>query len=281
MALVFVPLPRAALAQELTPQEVVDKARQTYQSLRTLQAEGFVNDEIVSGGKLKRVEKSFKIKLGRPNLYLLEWYEDLPEGFTKTVIWNSGSSANYFSEKGDVRRSKDSDQDMFFDVAVESSGLTRSVPALFFRIQDFLAGMTDLKLEESEFVRGEECYVLTGKSDLSANHKLWVSKARFVIVKNEFVYDESGLGAMDTFSADKEIEKALKRPADKKRLERERAVMAKMSPGLDQFITPGVPGGKRAETYYDVILDAPLENKEFEFQMPLNTKFKKFFLKRD
>jgi len=99
-----------------------------------------------------------------------------------------------------------------------SGGAANTIPSIFFSFstsKGFLAQLTDLKFQQMETLEGEECYVIAGKSVVSAKDTLWISKARSLILKHEYSLERPA--GSDPFHkiSDKDLEEAIKAMGEK------------------------------------------------------------------
>ena len=168
---------------EPTAQEVIEKVQAMYRDLETYETKGSVVSNLILNGVENKTETSFLIRLKKPDLYLISWTEKSSEkpGKSKTdAVWKDGKQAYEYSSSRNAYAKAEDDRMAFSSVHYE-------VPPLFFPDLDLgypdLPRMKDARIDRTEVVAGEECYVITGSTEHRGGLTFWISKSRHFIVQ--------------------------------------------------------------------------------------------------
>ena len=179
-----------AFAQDITAGEIFKNVADTYERLHTYKAEGtIVSDMDIDGTKMK-VETSFSILLKKPNMYLISWTQsNMPMlgMFQSGTVWSDGTQPYlYMGVKNEYAKMK-SDEAALASAAGISGGAASTIPLLFLSVFKErpapFSWLKDPKVEKSEKVGEEDCYVISGASMASEKETYWISKSRYLIAK--------------------------------------------------------------------------------------------------
>lgn len=183
-------LSMAAFAEEPDPNTILQKAVAAYKSMQTYKSEGTVTSDIEAGGRKMLIKTSFSMVLKKPNLYLVTWSQkDMPvPGMTQSgAVWSDGTQPYLYMGVLKAHSKMESDEMALGAAAGISSGVTITVPPLFFPLLKEMSTpfsrLADPKLEAEEKVDGEDCYMIGGASAMSKKETFWISKSRHVILK--------------------------------------------------------------------------------------------------
>ncbi|MCZ6691050.1 MAG: hypothetical protein O7H41_15790 [Planctomycetota bacterium] len=172
---------------EPTAQEVIEKVQATYRDLKTYETKGTVVSNFILDGVEEKKETSFHIRLKKPDLYLVTRTtrsEEKPGKSLTDAIWKDGSQAYTYSSSRNAYAKVERDRLNF-------AGVHYEVPPLFFPDLDLgfpdLPRMKDARIDRTEVVAGEECYVITGATEHSGGLTFWISKSRHFIVQRSEV----------------------------------------------------------------------------------------------
>jgi outer membrane lipoprotein-sorting protein len=265
--------------QALTPTEVVQKAQEKYRSLTHYSASGTTvaiidmsvqeekpKDDAAGWNKPQRVTHSFSLRLARPSLYRIEWEQKLQPGFSnKGAVWSSGDGD--FVLIGDSRYSKISNRDLALSTATGiSGGAAHTIPAVFFdSSESLLKTLSNLTAQKDEAIAGDDCHVISG--DVGGQKMiLWISKKSFLIAQKQHIL---GGSVRRTEMSDEDIAKALK--SLNKEATPEAIAQMRKTMEMAMAMTSKMKG-TMTETHHDIILDAPVEKKEFEVKVPAGLK---------
>jgi RNA polymerase sigma factor (sigma-70 family) len=191
--------------------QILERVRENYRSLSSYSSTGETIEEIDN----KIVTASFYMRLGRTNLYFVEYEQHAPSFTNKAAVWSDGSG-DYFANdmvnkapkppgsgvlntnriiKSPFPGSADN-LSMIWDV---SGGTTLIVPAMFFSIQIPTASeenawsklvqpvtwdMASLVQKPDEKVGETDCHVLSIETD-DGNALLWIGKEDFLIHQSQ------------------------------------------------------------------------------------------------
>jgi outer membrane lipoprotein-sorting protein len=198
-------------AAEPSPEEILRKVSEKYKSLESYSDEGTVVSDSVSDTRNFSFSKTFSLKLKKPSLYLIEWSGGTG-GFTQSgAVWNNNDQPWLYMGAGNIMNScaKIKDDSMALAAATGvSGGSAHTVPERFFDFMNgFSLSLKNAKLEESEPVDGEDCYVIS--SDRVCKETWWISKSRFLMLKRRTVSDTADRKPVPELS-DAQLEAALK-----------------------------------------------------------------------
>jgi hypothetical protein len=178
-------LPANAPAQAITPGDILKQVTAAYESLQTYKATGNIITDIDTGSARINTETSFSILLMKPNRYLISWtQENMPmAGMAQSgAVWSDGSQP--YLSMGKAYSKMSSDQFALAGATGISGGAAFTIPSLFFKQQSApFARLTDLKVEKTEQVGEEDCYVITGASVVAKKETFWISKSSHLIVR--------------------------------------------------------------------------------------------------
>jgi hypothetical protein len=183
--LLLVAAPSALLAQDnsdLPKNEIIQKSKEAYAALTSYSDEG----EVVSTINGLTITTMFTTRLGRPNLYRIEWQQStsspvLPPS-KPAAVWSSG--AGDFLDLGIGRGAeKEVSQEMAMGGATGvSGGSAAHIPGTFFNMM--WGGQLTLLLraerQADEKVGEVDCYVFT-KANGGSTNTVWIGKQDFLI----------------------------------------------------------------------------------------------------
>lgn len=270
LALLFIPA-----AWALTPTEILQKSAEKYKSLTSYSATGKtvsiigaaeVNaDKVLEQGfqKPHNLVHTFTIKLGRPDLYHIQWEQKVHAAYTqKGAVWSAGEGD--FLLMGEARYSKMKNQAIALAAATGiSGGAAHTVPAAFFANTgpNLLRTLSDVSLEKEEKIDAEDCYVVAGR--LGEQKMLfWVSKESFLIRQRQLVL---GGNVSRPAMTDEMIKKTLKQ------LKRE-ATPAAVAEMKAMAAMAGKTKGTLTETHQNIVIDQPIDKASFRHPVPNGLK---------
>lgn len=164
---------------KLTTAEIFNRTQAAYASLTSYSDDG-KSVAILNGTSFTH---TFSIKLGRPNLYRIEWEQPVQASYTnKGVVWSSGEGD--FLVMGERNARKESSKESALSSATGISGsAAATIPATFFKMNwgNQLGGtVAGQKRQADEKVGDVDCYVFM--SDLKGRAKtMWIGKQDFLI----------------------------------------------------------------------------------------------------
>ena len=249
--------------------DVMRKALEHYQRLRSYSAQGMTISHLITGKIDMIIESTFSIKLGRPMLYNISWSQNQPSMVSpRSAVWNAGQGPYLYMGMMKAYAKQANDELALGAATGISGGAANTIPSIFFPRSGILSQMTDLKFERLESIAGESCYVLSGRSPVSTRHTFWISRERLLFLKMEY-----SLGTPSKIevaeATDAQIDEAIKMMGaepTKERRERMRAMMRAPMRIVAKL------RGKITEIHADILTDAALAAKDFEYTVPTGTK---------
>ncbi len=199
----------SALAEDETdPNVIFQKMFARYQALETYSGEGVITSESTSERGTRRTERTFSIKLKKPNQYLITFKQTstsetgVAYKTKQGAVWSDGTQRllylgpdNYFRAPTDERA---------ISMAVMFGGSDQIIAALFFPSLASLnvpLRMNALVLEKAEAINGEDCYVISGLIEHGARRTVWISKSSFSFIQTGFTATSSP-GTVTTYRSD-------------------------------------------------------------------------------
>jgi outer membrane lipoprotein-sorting protein len=175
---------------EMPAGDILRKSAEKYKSLKTYSDTGSVRSEVVYNGSRISVDISFKILMKKPDLYLITWSQKssmipVPQ---KSAVWNDGQQAYlYISTMRAFSKLPNAKFGLASSAGI-SDGITNFIPSLFFEFfyksDSFIKKLKKPKVSGTEFLDGDECYVITASASFTKKITLWISKSTFLIRKS-------------------------------------------------------------------------------------------------
>ncbi len=252
----------ACFAEETDPGAILKKVADKYKSMETFSAEGSIVIEVDDGTSKSSIEKPISMKLKKPNLYLVSW-----GSVNSGAVWSNGAQA--FVYHGIVNSYSSEDVSLATHMIILSGG-TATIPKLFLTELskddspfDTLSvmGIKDIKLESSEKVDGDDCYVIGG-NQIGQQMTFWISKKNFLILKERRVMIPEDLKMPEISDAD--CEKGLKATGQEVTKENVESMRKNMDNLRNKMKKQTM---KTTEKYEDINTPA-LTEKDFNFEVP-------------
>lgn len=176
-----------------TPQGILEETRRAYAGLMGYSDDG----QTVSTVNGMNLTNSFSIKLARPNLYRIEWNQQIFPGITNSgAVW-SGGEGDFF-KMGNAPTRKEANRNMALGSATGvSGGAAATIPAAFFNNAwgDTLSGgSSGHDRLPDERVGGIDCYVLSSTSSKRIR-TLWIGKTDYLIRRSQVVTSADAMKA--------------------------------------------------------------------------------------
>ncbi|NLD37795.1 MAG: hypothetical protein GX654_13090 [Desulfatiglans sp.] len=177
-----------AYADAPSADEILKKVAATYKSMKTYKVKGDRHEFYNEKNKIP-----FTILFKEPNMYLISWSRKRmpPEKNKDYVSWSDGTQPYLYFSFVKVLNKMPSDE-ITLKQCSKTEGPTKMVPLLlsiFKGNEDPFAWLKDLKVEKSEKTGGEDCYVISGTSELTKREVMWVSKTSYLIRKYYWEFD--------------------------------------------------------------------------------------------
>lgn len=206
-----------ALADEASPQTIAQKVVKAYKDLNTYQSEGKILSTIKTGGQEHKTETSFSIRMKKPNMYRISWIQKdmpMPGMHFEGAVWSDGTQPYLYMGMAKAYYQFDNDEYAISSATGISGGAASTIPSLFLNISkqhtDILKQLAQSKLQKSELVEGDDCYVLSGSSDFSLKETYWISKKTFLIRQYHRSLESPKGGRISPKMTDQEVKESLK-----------------------------------------------------------------------
>jgi hypothetical protein len=175
--------PTASVTPTMTPSEILDKVTATYKSMETYKSDGTITSDIDTGGTKMTIETSFSILLKKPNLYLISWTQKnmpMPGMAQSGAVWSDGTQPYLYMGAMNAYSRMSSDELALGGATGISGGAANTIPSYFLSVFEEqpapCSRIIDPKIEMSEKVGEEECYVIGGSSPISKREAIWGSQ---------------------------------------------------------------------------------------------------------
>ncbi len=164
----------------LSAQEIIQRSQAAYAALSSYCDEGTSTATV--GGK-EVAPHTFSIKLARPNLYRIDWSQDLGFYAQTGLVWSAGSGDFSQMNRSETPR-KNSNMEMALSSATGvSGGAAASIPGTFFKMKwgNMLgASLQSITRKPDEKIGDVDCYVLADANN-KRSQTLWIGKEDFLI----------------------------------------------------------------------------------------------------
>jgi outer membrane lipoprotein-sorting protein len=206
-----------AAAEEMSATDLIKKVEDTYRTMKTYKAEGTIIADIKTSDTAERAETSFSILLKKPSFYRITWSMKSNSPKAKSysgAVWNDGAQPLFYNGLFGTCRKVNNDQLALACATGVSSGAANTIPSLFLDVSAEKTSPFSLlmepRIEKTEKIGKEACYVLSASSAISRKETFWISQKRFLIIKHERALElpEKGVQMMPDMTK-KDIEDAL------------------------------------------------------------------------
>ncbi len=202
---------------DLEADEILKKVDATYKKLTSYSVQG-ISVGTIDMSQISPAMKEpqtlttkLSLRLGRPDLYRMEWEREAGTQQIKGAVWAAGKGD--FVHTG-TTTTKLKNRELALTTAAASSGtLGMFIAALFFdETNSPAATLKNFAKTNNQTLNGQKCYVLTGQI-ASRNVLFWVHKSDFLIAQAELILggkvDEASLAGL-TLVQKAQMEKASK-----------------------------------------------------------------------
>lgn len=178
----------SCFADETDPGEILKKVRDTYKSMETYRSEGTTIINTEKEDQKTEMVTTYSIVLKKPNLYRISYEMKFSLGHNVVggTIWSDGTQPYKYDSGTKSYSELPTDLN-----AISGAGAMSSSTIVFTFFSsileepwDFFEGFINVKLEGSEKIEDEECYVISADSKISSKEIFWISKTRSLIVKH-------------------------------------------------------------------------------------------------
>lgn len=270
-----------AFADDVTPAQVFEKVAAKYKAMQTYRAEGSIVNDIDALGRTMKMETSFSIILKKPNQYLITWTTTMVRSgmMQSGAAWSDGTQPYLYMHVGPMNAYSKmlNDESALASATGISNGATFTIPSLFLSVfkkpETPFARLRDPKIERSENVGDEECYVISGSSTTSKGETFWISKSRNLILKYCCSLESPQGGVAVPAITDNEIEKAIKDLGQEVTEQAKKKVREMMEKAGSKVMATKLKG---MSTETQTKISSPeLEAKNFQYVLPAGAVLKK------
>lgn len=279
LAIILLMLGTNAFGDETSPDKILMKVAATYKALKTYKAEGSITSDIDTGGMKMKIETSFSILLKKPNLYLISWTQKnmpMPGMVRSGAVWSDGTQPFLHMGMMNAYSRMTSDEMALGAATGISGGAAFTIPSLFlsvFKDQPApFSRLKDPKIEMTEKVEGEDCYVLSGPSAISKKETFWISKTSYLIRKYYRSLEPPEEGTAIPEMTDKQLEEAITGLGQEVTQESKKNMREMMERSRAMLKTVKLNG---SSTELHVNVSSPeLNESDFKFSLPEGTVLK-------
>ena len=268
-----------SFAEDITPGKIFEKVKAAYKSMDTYKTQGTITSNIDTGGTKMKVKTSFSIILKKPNLYLISWTQEnmLVPGMSQSgAVWSDGTQPYLYMGAMNAYSKMTSDEMALGGATGISGGAAFTVPSLFLSVYKEqpapFSRLKDAKIEMTERVGGEDCYVLSGPSTISKKETFWISKTSYLIRKYYRSLEPPEGGFQMPEMTDEQLEEAIKGLGQEVTEESKQRMREMMKSARDSLTASRMKG---SSTEFHVEISAPeVSRKDFQFALPNGTVLK-------
>jgi hypothetical protein len=265
------PAPAARTADPVVGRQLLDRVLARYAALRSYAAEGETAHRITTSSP-ETLSTTFSLTLARPDRYRVVWWagRHADGAAAEGAVWNAGDGQYQYGRlHGAYVRHRDTSS-AFAVAAGVSRGLTRGMPALFFRSSgDWFTEIRDPVFEGKEAVDGTQCDVVSGWSRASAKHTLWID-SDLLIRRHRRLHELRPEDARNRQESEDYAFEKMKREATP-----EMKPMIEMMAAMQKARgTSGLLGGETTDTYRSIRVDGDVAAADVTFDVPPGTPLK-------
>lgn len=264
---------------DISPSEILKKVQATYKGMKTYKAEGSITSHVDTGGMSIKMETSFSIHLKKPNLYLISWTQKnmpMPGMVQSGAVWSDGTQPYLYMSVMNAYSKMSSDELALGSATGISGGAAFTIPSLFlsvFKQQPApFSRLTDPKIEKTEKVGDEDCYVISGPSTVSKKETLWVSKTNYLIRKYFRSFEPPTGGRQMPEITEDQLDEAIKGMGQDVTEESKKNMREMMERTRKTLVTAKMKGSS-TEVHAD-ISSPELDKSDFTFALPEGTVLK-------
>lgn len=215
--------------------------------------------KVLTRNKPRQIRSVFAIKMARPNLYCIEWDNNVDTNLRKIGnAWSIGDGSHALF----LGKEQSFEDPLRALISAQNIGQVQST--LFFDTSlNILRTLRELSQEKDETVEGVDCYVISGKR-LSQSFTYWVSKKDFLIRKYRFLSGGDGKNGEKGFQrdfSDKTIKRNLESAGKDSSPE---AVAKKKASDIALHEKVRKIEATHTQTYRNIILDRPIPKDQFQ-----------------
>ena len=282
-AILMVLVAHGCSKEDVTPDKISEKVTAAYKSMDTYKAQGTITSNIDTGETKMNMETSFSIILKKPNLYLITWTQKnmaMPGMSQSGAVWSDGTQPYLYMGGMNAYSRMGSDELALGSATGISGGAAYTIPSLFlsaFKEQPApFSRLKDPRIEMTEKVGEEDCYVISGSSSVSKKEAFWVSKKSYLIRKYSRSLEPPEGGRQMPEMTDEQLEEAIKGMGQEVTDESKKN-MSEMIERSGKMLKTMKMKGSSTELHVNV--SSPELNKnDFKFALPEGTALKESLL---
>lgn len=257
------------------PDEIFEKVKTAYQSMDTYQARGTVESRTESGGFNTDADISFSITLKKPNLYLIAWADE-NMAIRSGAVWHDGDKRYIYMKGMNAYSEIDNDEVTLGYATGLSGGAALTIPSFFLSVfKEQLHPFSRLKesrIEKTEKVGQEDCYVISGPSSISKKETFWISKNSYLIRKYNRSLEPPEGGIVTPEMTDEQIEETLKSMGQEVTEEGKQRLRVMVEGSKAAMKTAKIKGS--STEIHSEISSPGLDKKDFQFTLPDGVELK-------
>jgi len=251
-----------AVAGEAPPSatEILRQVQATYDAMRSYSGAGEVTSAFSPSGLApQEMTHAFTIRLGRPELYRIEWEQRLPNFVMKGAVWSAGEG-HFVVVPGQVNREQAKDVSTALAMATGiSGGAASTIPGAFFALgHGPFKTLTDATLVRDEAIEGDQCYVISGRVAKQLGTTLWISKKSKLL--RQMRHDYHGPMEMPEIT-DEDVKKSLE-SMNREPTDEAVAAMKGQLESAQKMMSRGMTGFS-IELHRDIKVNPPLSKTDF------------------
>ncbi len=266
-------------AEDITPSKIFEKVKAAYKSMDTYKAQGTITSNIDTGGRQMNIETSFSIILKKPNLYLISWTQKntaMPGRSQSGAVWSDGTQPYLYMGGMNAYSKMGSDEFALGGATGISGGAALTIPSLFLSVfkelPDTFSRLKDPKIEMTEKVGDEDCYVISGSSSISKKEAFWVSKKNYLIRKYYRSLEPPEGGRQIPEMTDEQLEEAIKGMGQEVTEESKKKMREIVKSSREVLKTAHMKGS--STELHTEISSPKMNTKDFQFVLPAGTVLK-------
>ena len=177
-----------AYSNDPSATEILKEVANTYKAMKTYKAEGTITEESEINNNKGVVEILFSILLKKPNQYIITWtqMDTSPEMGHSVTVWSDGTQPFFYYRVYNAYYKMTNDETVLRRVKGLHGPFT-IIPLLFLPVfkehQIPFSWLKNPKVEKIEKIGEEDCYVISGSSEISSSENIWISKKSYLVRK--------------------------------------------------------------------------------------------------
>jgi len=265
-----------SFAEDLSPSEIFDNVLAAYASMETYQARGTIYSNIDTGAMKVNMTTSFSMVLMKPNRYRISWEQKnlaMPDADQSGAVWSDGSQPYLYMSVVQAYSEMQGDEMALGAATGISGGAAMTIPSIFLAVLEGqpapFTRLIDPKIETTEKIDGEDCFVVGGPSTLSKKETFWISTSRYLIKKYERSFEPPEEGLEFPEASDQELEDSI-RALGQEVTEESKKNMKEMMEGMKNMMKNMDLKGSSIEQH-TVISTPELSESDFQYIPPEGT----------